>query len=96
MDASGIVTTFATTWMLRNKADEKFEVTPQLLDELRVFLSESKIRPSTSEWVQERDWVTSRLKQEVLNQAAGVAKGDEVELQRDPVVKRALKLLGVE
>ncbi len=96
MDGSGILTTFATMWMLKNKADDKFEVSGQLLDELRVFLSESKIRPSTAEWVQEREWVTSRLKQEVLNQAVGVHKGDEVELNRDPVVKRALRVLGVE
>jgi len=97
MDGSGIVTTFATMWMIRNKVDPAtFDVTPALLDELRVFLSESRIRPSLSEWTQERDWITSRLKQEIFNQAAGVEKGDEVELARDPVVRRALTALGVE
>ena len=35
----------------------------------------------------ERAWVQSRLKQEIFNQALGVAKGDEVEAQRDPVAR---------
>lgn len=96
MDGSGILTTFATLWMIKNKVEPGFQVTPGLLDELRVFLSESKIRPGTAEWIKERDWITSRLKQEILNQSAGVEKGDEVELERDPVVRRALRLLGVE
>jgi carboxyl-terminal processing protease len=42
------------------------------------------------EWVRERAWVQSRLKQEIFNQALGVAKGDEVEAQRDPAVRAAL------
>ncbi|HUQ90231.1 MAG TPA: S41 family peptidase [Bryobacteraceae bacterium] len=96
VDGGAILTTFATSYLLRNKADEKFEVTPALLDELKVFLSESKIQPGLSEWSRERDWITARLKQEILNQAAGVEKGDEVELGRDPVVRRALHLLGLE
>jgi len=96
IDASAILTTFATQWMIRNKVDEKFEVSPALLNEVQLYLSESKIRPSLAEWSAERDWITSRLKQEILNQGLGVEKGDEVELRRDPVVLRALKTLGAE
>jgi hypothetical protein len=36
------------------------------------------------------------LKQEILTQAVSVEKGDEVEMRRDPVVRRALALLGME
>ncbi|MCS7025620.1 MAG: S41 family peptidase [Bryobacteraceae bacterium] len=96
LDASGILTTFASSYNLRHQVDEKFEVTPALLNELQVFLSESRIRPSLAEWSAERPWIESRLKQEILNQALGVEKGDQVELQRDPVVRRALKVLGVD
>jgi carboxyl-terminal processing protease len=96
LDASGILTTFATTYTLRNKVTADFEVSPALLNELQVFLSESRIRPSLAEWSSDRAWIESRLKQEILNQAVGVEKGDEVELQRDPVVRRALRLLGSE
>jgi len=35
----------------------------------------------------------SRLKQEILNQSVGVEAGDEVELRRDPVMRRALEKL---
>jgi carboxyl-terminal processing protease len=96
VDATGILTTYATSYLLKNKAGENFEVTPALLDDLKVFLSESKIQPGLSEWSRERDWITSRLKQEILNQAVGVAKGDEVEFRRDPVVRGGLRLLGIE
>jgi carboxyl-terminal processing protease len=96
VEASGILTTFATTYILRNKVDEAFEVTPPLLNELQLFLSESKIRPGVSEWSLERSWIQERLKQEILTQAVSVEKGDEVEMRRDPVVRRALALLGME
>ena len=41
-----------------------------------------------------RQWhITSRLKQEILNQSVGVDAGDELEVERDPVVRRALAVL---
>ena len=46
------------------------------------------------EWLSHRDWLQNRVKQEVLNLKFGVAKGDEVEMQRDVVVQRAVKRLG--
>ncbi|MBI4909262.1 MAG: S41 family peptidase [Acidobacteria bacterium] len=93
-DASAILTTFATTWLLRNKVEDGFEITPALMNELRVFLSESRIRPGQDEWSKEREWLASRLKQELYNQALGVEKGDEVEMRRDPVVGRAIQSFG--
>ena len=54
-------------------------------------LSARNIRPGLAEWSRERDWIQNRLKQEILNQGVSVAKGDEVELQRDPVALAALK-----
>ncbi|MBI3681406.1 MAG: S41 family peptidase [Acidobacteria bacterium] len=96
MEGSGILTTYATQFTLKNKVDDQFEVSPSLLNDLQVFLSESKIRPSLAEWSREREWISSRLKQEIFNQALGVEKGDEVEMRRDPVVRRALGLLGIE
>ena len=62
-----------------------------MLDELKVFLSERQIQPSISDWLKERDWIQSRLKQDMLNLKFGVAAGDQVELKRDPVVNAALK-----
>ena len=62
-----------------------------MLEEFEVYAGQRSIQPSVAEWVRERDWVQSRLKQEIFNQAVGVAKGDEVEAQRDPVVRAALE-----
>ena len=69
------------------------EVTPQMVDEFQLFLSRRNIRPALHEWSAERGYVVSRLKQEILNLASGVAAGDEVEALRDPVVLRAASLL---
>jgi carboxyl-terminal processing protease len=93
LDASGVLTTFAGEYLQSHEVAADFEVAPLMLDELRLFLSERKIQPDGAEWLTHRVWITSRLKQEVLNLKFGVAKGDEIELQRDPVVQAALKRL---
>ena len=63
------------------------------MDELKVFLSERSIQPGVADWLSNRDWIASRLQQEILTLKFGVASGDEIELQRDPVVQAALKKL---
>ena len=94
LDASASFTNFATEYLRKNKISEDFEVTPQMLDEFRVFLSERAIQPSIGEWSVERDFIGNRLTTEIFNQAFGVEKGDEVEAQRDPVILKALEILG--
>jgi carboxyl-terminal processing protease len=90
LDASGIMTAFATEYIQKHQAKPDFEVSAALLEEFEVYAGQRSIQPSVGEWAQERGWVQSRLKQEIFNQALGVAKGDEVEAQRDPVVRAAL------
>jgi carboxyl-terminal processing protease len=94
LDASGSFTTYATAYLATHKVADDFEVTPALLDEFQGFLSEHGIQPGVSEWSGERDFIRSRLKTEIFNQAFGVAKGDEVEAQRDPAILKALEILG--
>lgn len=94
LDASGSFTSFATQYLSKNKVTEDFDVTPQILDEFQVFLSERSIQPGISEWTAERDFVSNRLKTEIFNQAFGVEKGDEVEAQRDPAIQKALEVVG--
>lgn len=93
IDTSGSLTSFATDYMQKHKIDDSFEVTGDLLDELRVYAAARHIQPSVGEWLQERDWIQSRLKEEIFNQALGVEKGDEVEAQRDPQVRAGLRNL---
>ena len=95
LDASGIMTAFATELIQKRDIKPDFEVTPALLEEFQVYAGQHNIQPSVGEWAQERGWLQSRLKQEIFNQALGVAKGDEVEAQRDPAVRAAIDRLVV-
>jgi carboxyl-terminal processing protease len=93
LDASASFTNFATEFLRDHKIDTEFEVTGDMLDRFRVFLSDRDIRPSVAEWSAEREFISNRLKTEVFNQAFGVEKGDEVEAQRDPVILKALEAI---
>jgi len=93
LDASGTITTFSSEYVQTHDITPDFDVTPDLLDELRVFLSARQIQPSVSDFLRDRAWIQSRLKQEIMNLKFGVAKGDEVEMQRDVLVQTALKKL---
>ncbi|MEZ5400543.1 MAG: S41 family peptidase [Bryobacteraceae bacterium] len=91
IDATGILTAFATEYLQKSPpVDKSSTVSDDLLSELQVFLSERNIRPGFSEWSAELGWIRSRLHQEIFNLALGVAAGDEVESRRDPQVKRAV------
>lgn len=95
LDASGSFTMFATEYVQRVKTiPETFEITAEIVDEFQSILSARNIRPGLADWSRERDWIQNRLKQEILNQGISVAKGDEVELARDPVALAALRAIG--
>ena len=71
-------------------------MTPQVLDEFQVFaVGAGHSARAWRDWSSERDFVTNRLKTEIFNQAFGVEAGDEVEAQRDPVILKALEVLGL-
>jgi carboxyl-terminal processing protease len=93
LDVSGSFPNFATEYLSRNKIDEDFEVTGQILDEFQSFLASRGIQPGIREWSAEREFVVNRLKTELFNQAFGVAKGDQVEAQRDPAILKALEVV---
>lgn len=93
VEASGSMTAFATDYTQKNKVDSSFHVTPAVLDDFHVFVSQRGIQPPVGEWLQESDYLQSRLEQEILNQAVGVEFGDEVEMRRDPATRAALKAL---
>jgi carboxyl-terminal processing protease len=94
LDGTASFVDFATAYLKQNKIDRDFEVTPQLLDQFHAFVSGRRIQPGISEWLAERNWVSNRLKTELFNLAFGVEQGDEVEAQRDPVILKALEVVG--
>jgi carboxyl-terminal processing protease len=93
MDASGSITSFASEYVQAHEIPADFEATPELLDELRAFLSARRIQPGVSDFLKDRAWIQSRLKQEIVSLKFGVAKGDEIEMRRDVVVQAAIRKL---
>jgi carboxyl-terminal processing protease len=93
LDATGSFTSFATEYLRTRDIQENFEVPGLMLDEFKVFLSQRNIQPSLADWLKDRDWIQSRLKQDLLNLKFGVAMGDQVEFKRDPIVNAALKYI---
>jgi len=63
------------------------------MDDVKVFLAGHQIQPSVAEWSAERSWISARLMEEIVTQARGVDKGDELQAQRDPQVQAALKAM---
>lgn len=97
LDASGSFTAFATEYVRKHpQVSERFEVTAELLDDFRVYLAQRKIQPGIGEWSAVRPWIENRLKTEIFNLALGVAKGDEVEAQRDPQIQAAVRALAAD
>jgi carboxyl-terminal processing protease len=94
LEASGSFTNYATEYLAHHKVADDFEVTSQILDEFRSFLAERQILPSLGEWIVERGFLENRLKTEIFDQALGVEKGDQIEAQRDPVILKAIEVLG--
>jgi hypothetical protein len=68
-------------------------ITPAMLDDLKVFLTERRIQPAASEWSGELSWIRNRLLEEIVTQAHGVAAGDQIAAQRDLQVQAALEAL---
>jgi carboxyl-terminal processing protease len=94
LDASGSFTGFATDYLQKHKIAPDFTVTPQLMDDFQLYLSERNIRPPVADWLRDKPWIESRLQQEIVNLAFGVEKGDEIEAREDPVVRRAMAKIG--
>ena len=94
LDASGALTSYATQYISTHpNLPDSFTVTPDILDDLKVFLASRQIQPSVAEWGQERPWISTRLEQAIVTQALGVAAGDEIEARQDTQVQAALKAM---
>ena len=90
LEATGSFFNFAGEYVQKHKIDSSFQPGGDVLDDFKVYLSQHQIQPPVSEWLSERAWITSRLNQEIVNLGVGVEKGDEIEMRRDPVVRRAI------
>ena len=94
LDASGSFTAFATEYLgSHSPLPPSFVVPPEIIDEFKVFLSARQIQPGVPEWSTEKIWVTHRLEEEIVTQARGVDKGDEIAAKYDPQIIAALKAI---
>lgn len=93
IEASASYTQFATSYAAKHKIEDGFDVTGEVLDDFKVFLSDRRIQPSIGAWFKDKERIRMRLRQEITTIALGVAKGDEIEAQTDAVVRRALVIL---
>lgn len=94
LDGSGALMAFATEYLAGHPAPaDPFHITPETIDEFKVFLAARRIQPNIAEWTNERPWLSNHLKQEIFTQARGVDKGDEIQAQFDPQIQAALKAL---
>jgi hypothetical protein len=65
-----------------------------LIDEFEAYVATLGIQPGPAEWASQGEFLRNRIKTEIFNQALGVQRGDQVELQRDPPILKALEILG--
>jgi carboxyl-terminal processing protease len=93
LEVSGALTAFASEYVQAHDITDDFDVTPDLLDQLKVYLSARQIQPGVAEWLRDSDLIQSKLKQEIINLKFGVERGDQIEMRRDPVVQRAIQSL---
>ena len=90
LEQSASFTSFATEYIRDHKITPGWEVPGQAIDQFQAWLSERRIQPTVREWVDDKDFVQTRLKAEIYNLALGVEKGDEVDAQIDPQIQKAL------
>jgi carboxyl-terminal processing protease len=94
LEGSGSFTSFATQYAAAHTPlPENFKVTPEILDEFKVYLAGRQIQPSISEWSAASIWIGNHLHGAIVTLAQGVAKGDEVDAQSDPDIQAALKAM---
>jgi len=94
LDGSGAFTSFATQYLSAHSPLPKpFNITPDIIDDFKVYASARRIQPSLAEWTEEKSWVSNRLREELLTQAYGVDKGDEVAAEQDPQTQAALNAI---
>jgi carboxyl-terminal processing protease len=90
LEATASFTTFAVEYIRDHKIAPDWQVPQEAMDQFQLWLGERQIQPGLREWLANREFIESRLREDIYNLALGVAKGDEVQAQRDPQVRQAL------
>ena len=84
-----------TTYFLGTKPQvtKDFEVNDQVLALFRRYLDKENIRYTDADLAANADWIKREIKKEAFVSVFGLPTGDEVELEKDPLVEKAVESL---
>ncbi len=93
LNARGAFTDFASRYLTYHSSVSKsFEPDSKVLSEFREFLISHQVRVPAEYWAQDQNYLKLRIKTEIFNLVFGLNEGNQVEIQGDPQVQRALAL----
>lgn len=84
---------FARHYMLNRHINADFQVTDEVMQQFRDFLSEQKIHSTEADVFQTQDWIKANIKTELFTSEFGQDEGMKVHAQTDPAVQKALEFL---
>jgi carboxyl-terminal processing protease len=84
-----------TTYFLGTKPqiNRDFEVNDSVLAAFRRYLDKQNIGYTSADIAANRDWIERQIKKEAFISVFGLPTGDEVELEKDPQVQKAIEYL---
>jgi carboxyl-terminal processing protease len=84
---------FAKRYVIRRQISRDFEVTPEVLDAFRNFLTDEKVPWTEAELAEVEGWVKNNIRTEIVIDTSGQTEGLKVRAETDPQVQKALELL---
>src|SRR5512146_379879 len=84
---------FVQDYLQHHHVTKNFQVTDQVLQDFRGFLTSKNIPYSEADLAQNLDWVKWNLRSEMFTDAFGMEAGLQVHAEADPEVEQALQLL---
>jgi carboxyl-terminal processing protease len=84
---------FARRYMLNRHINADFQVTDEVMQQFRDFLSEQKIHATEADLLPTQDWIKANIKTELFTSEFGQDEGMKVHAQTDPAVQKALEFL---
>jgi carboxyl-terminal processing protease len=91
LNQHGLFTDFASQYITYHPdLTQSFEPDFDVMTEFRNFLASRRVRTPLEFWAQDQDYLKLRIKTEVFNLVFGLKAGNEVEVNGDPQVLKAL------
>ncbi|MDA0205653.1 MAG: S41 family peptidase [Acidobacteria bacterium] len=90
LKSSGVLLDFAREYIGGKKIPDDFKVTPNVLDEFQLYLSERGARPPLDIWTANVEFIRYSVEQEIVTLSLGLDRGEQIESMHDPQVLAAL------